>query len=177
VVGRRCPLADIEQFAKNTAKENAVPVSIPKMPRPTEGALSVLAKTIGRPLPTSYALFVASHDGATPEANTVVISDNEVGVARFIPVSEAPELAAEIDGFPVSAIPFAEDDGGNYFYINPATGCVHFWDHEVEGPDEEVAADAMAFAERLVRFDTSSVALAPGQVRRVWIDPSFKPEF
>ena len=154
-----------------------MPVSIPKMPRPTEVALSVLANTIGHPLPASYALFVACHDGAKPEANTVAISDNEVGVSRFIPVSEAPELAAEIDGFPVSAILLAEDDCGNYFYINPTTGRVHFWDHEIEGPDEEVAVDALIFAKSLAPFDASRVALAPGQVRSVWVNPSFKPEF
>jgi hypothetical protein len=154
-----------------------VAVSIPEMPRPTEHALDALANSIGHPLPDSYTRFVATHDGARPDANFIPTSDNEVGVLRFIPVSEAPELAAGTDEFPAMAIPLAEDDFGNYFYVNPTTGGVHFWDHEIEGPDERLAADALAFAEMLVPFDASRAALTSGQVRRVWVNPSFKPEF
>ncbi|WP_408590938.1 SMI1/KNR4 family protein [Novosphingobium sp.] len=152
-------------------------VPIPKMPPPAERALGALADSIGRPLPPSYAQFVTNHDGAKPDANSIATFDNEVSVSRFIPVSEAPELAAGIDGFPASVIPLAEDDCGNYFYVDPQTGGVYFWDHEVEGPNEEVAADALLFAEKLAPFDASRVELASGQARRVWVDPAFKPEF
>lgn len=154
-----------------------MPVSIPTTPTPTQAELQVLADRIGALLPTSYLTFVKLHDGAEPTANSIKTLDNEVGVTRFVPVREAPSLGAEIEGFPQNAIPFAEDDCGNYFYVDPSDGAVYFWDHESEGTDERVAENAIAFAEKLTAFDASSVKLAAGQVMRAWIDPSFKPEF
>ncbi len=152
-------------------------VAIPTMPPPGEEALRELAAHIGHGLPPSYVSFVNTHDGAHPEENSLVTSDNEIGVSRFIPAAEAARLSQEIEGFPSQVIPFAEDDCGNYFYVKPETGAVHFWDHEVEGGDEQVAADAAGFVERLAPFDAKRVQLAPGQVISAWIDPSFKPEF
>lgn len=152
-------------------------VSIPIMPGPAEEELRLLADWIGHSLPASYLDFVLLHDGAEPEANSIKTSNNEIGISRFIPVCEASNLGAGIDGFPTRVIPFAEDDCGNYFYVAPLTGSVHFWDHELEGPDEQVAESAMAFAEKLTPFDVSAVKLAPGQVKSAWIDPSFTPEF
>ncbi|MDH7971275.1 SMI1/KNR4 family protein [Sphingomonas sp. AR_OL41] len=150
---------------------------IPKMPRPTERDLAALADSLSLALPPSYTQFVANHDGAKPDANFIATRENEVAVSRFIPVREAPDLATAIAGFPVSAIPLAEDDCGNYFYVDPKTDAVHFWDHEVEGPDEEVAANALLFVEKLTSRDASPVPLELGQVRRMWVNPSFKPEF
>lgn len=152
-------------------------ILIPTMPQPTEGALRVLAEGIGHSLPPSYVDFVRLHDGAKPEDNSITTMDNEVGVSRFIPVCEASGLSGEIDGFPAHVIPLAEDDCGNYFYVEPRSGAVYFWDHEEEGPDEKVAEGALAFAEKLSPFDVSTVNPAPGQVKSVWIDPSFKPKF
>jgi hypothetical protein len=152
-------------------------VSIPTMPEPADDELKTLADRIGYPLPASYLDFVKLHDGAEPEANSIITSDNEIGVSRFIPVREASDLGAGIDGFPADAIPLAEDDCGNYFYVAPRTGHVYFWDHELEGADEQLAEGAMAFAEKLKPFDVSTVKLTPGQVKSAWIDPSFKPEF
>ncbi|RYG88926.1 MAG: SMI1/KNR4 family protein [Alphaproteobacteria bacterium] len=154
-----------------------MPVSIPTMPSPTEADLLVLADRIRSLLPASYLDFVKLHDGAEPDGNSIKISVNEVGVSRFIPVREAPARSAEIEGFPQNAIPLAEDDCGNYFYIDPSNSAVYYWDHELEGADERVAEDVTAFVEKLSPFDASSVTLAPGQVKHVWIDPSFKPEF
>lgn len=152
-------------------------VVIPTMPEPSEGALRVLAERTGHPLPPSYVDFVRLHDGAEPQDNSIITVGNEVGVSRFIPVREACDLSGGIDGFPAHVIPLAEDDCGNYFYVEPRTGAVYFWDHEVEGPDEHVAEGALAFAEKLSPFDVSTVKLAPGQVKSVWVDPSFKPKF
>ncbi len=152
-------------------------VSIPTMPQPAEKELEALADLIGHSLPINYLDFVKLHDGAEPGANSIKTSNIEIGILRFIPVREASDLGARIDGFPSHAIPFAEDDCGNYLYVAPLTGAVDFWDHELEGADEQLADGAMAFAEKLTPFDVSTVKLAPGQVKRAWIDPSFKPEF
>ena len=152
-------------------------VLIPTMPQPAEKELGALADRIGHSLPASYLDFVKLHDGAAPKANSIKTSNNEIGISRFIPVREASDLGARIDGFPAHAIPFAEDDCGNYLYVAPLSGAVYFWDHELEGADEQLAEGAIALAEKLKPFDVSTVKLAPGQVKRAWIDPSFKPEF
>lgn len=152
-------------------------VTIPSMPKPGNDVLGELARNIGYSLPSSYVSFVNAHDGAEPETNSVTTRDNEVGISRFIPVNEAFHLAASIEGFPRGVIPFAEDDCGNYFYIEPQTGAVHFCDHEVEDTDERVAQDALVFAEMLMPFNPPTVQVSPAQVKRVWVNPSFKPEF
>ena len=147
------------------------------MPSPCDEALHALADSIGHELPPSYVAFVSKHDGAHPEQNSLATSNNEVSVARFIPTTEAARFSQKIEGFPSGVIPFAEDDCGNYFYVRPETGAVHFWDHEVEGGDEQVAEDATSFVEGLKPLDATRVQLEPGQVISAWIDPSFKPEF
>lgn len=152
-------------------------VTIPNMPQPSNDELEELARKIGYSLPPSYVSFVNAHDGAEPEANSLTTANNEVGISRFIPVNEAFHLAASIEGFPGGVIPLAEDDCGNYFYIEPQTGAVHFWDHEVENPYQRVAQNALVFSEMLMPFDPSTVKISPGQATRVWVDPSFKPEF
>lgn len=154
-----------------------MPIHIPTMPRPSDDALRELELWVGHQFPSSYLQFVCKHNGAEPEGNSLLTKDNEVGVRRFIPVNEAAALAEAIDGFPAAVIPVAEDDCGNYFYIEPRSGTVHFWDHEIEGADEQVASDMSAFVAKLKPFDAKGVKLSPGQVTRVWVDPSFKPKF
>lgn len=148
-----------------------MPIQIPIMPAAPAGAIERLRDWIGRELPFSYIAFVAKHDGAEPEPNSLDTSQNKVGVRRFISVQDAPAVAEQTDGFPAHVIPIAEDDCGNYFYVNPKTGAVHLWDHEVEGADEMVAEDAFGFADSLVPFDTELAQLAPAQVISAWIDP------
>ena len=152
-------------------------VKIPATSRPHELDLQNLAHAVGHVLPQAYLDFVETHDGAEPESNSVELVNNETGVRSFIPVREASHLIREIDGFPCGAVPLAEDGCGNYFYLNPQTGGVHFWDHEVEGSDELLAVDLNGFLQKLAPFDASEVKLKPRQVKRVWVDPSFKPEF
>jgi hypothetical protein len=157
--------------------EEVVTVAIPEMPRPNDAELSQLGLAVGHPLPPSYVSFVNHHDGATPSGNSLVTSANEISVSRFVSVREALNLNESIDGFPISVIPFAEDDCGNYFYVKPYSGAVYFWDHELEDADEKVANDVAEFIEKLTSFDPETVTLKPGQVRSVWVDPTFKPEF
>ena len=152
-------------------------IHIPKMPAPAADALRKLESLVGSELPPTYVEFVSEHDGAQPQENSLVTRDNEVGVSRFIPVSEAAALTQKIDGFPPSVIPLGEDGCGNYFYVDVRSGGVSFWDHEIDGQDELLAPDVSAFVTKLTPFDATRVKLAPGQVKRVWVDPSFKPEF
>ena len=153
-----------------------MPIHIPKMPQPSANALERLAAAIAHELPDSYIAFVRDHDGAAPAMNSLVTCDNEVSVSRFIPVSDAAALGKKIEGLPPHVIPFAEDDCGNYFYVEPQSGSVWFWNHEAEGPNEQVAPDALAFIGNLMSVD-NGVKVARGQVTRVWVNPSFKPEF
>ncbi|MBF9152851.1 SMI1/KNR4 family protein [Novosphingobium jiangmenense] len=150
---------------------------ISKMPSPSAETISELESWLGQKLPAAYIDFVRDHDGAEPQENVLVTSYNEVAVSRFIPVKEAPELGEQIDGFPSGVIPFAEDNCGNYFYVEPRSGSVCFWDHEIEGQDEVVASDVPGFVAKLTPCDMTKVKLAPSQVKRVWVNPSFKPEF
>ncbi|BEV00641.1 SMI1/KNR4 family protein [Novosphingobium olei] len=152
-------------------------IHIPKMPSPSAAALSDLESWLGQQLPATYVEFVRNHDGAEPQENSLVTNENEVALSRFISVNEAAKLAEQIDGFPVGVIAFAEDSCGNYFYVEPRSGSVRFWDHEVESEDEVVASDVSGLIAKLTPFDMTKVKLTPGQVKRVWVDPSFTPEF
>jgi len=146
-------------------------VALPSMPKPRPLALTLLTSMVGGPLPQSYLEFVGKHDGAEPESNSLD-GRGHVSVTSFISVERAAREFASVDGFPSGVIPFAEDGCGNYTYISPMTGAVHYWDHEVEG-DEKVALDVPDFLSRLVEFDLASLQLRPGQVKHAWIDPDF----
>jgi hypothetical protein len=147
------------------------------MTRTADAVLSELRLAMGQSLPPSYVSFVNHHDGAIPDGNSIVTSVNEVSVSRFVSVHEALKLTESIDGFPANVIPFAEDDCGNYFYVMPQDGAVFFWDHELEDGDEKVASDVAEFISKLTPFDPATIMPQPGQVRSVWVDPTFKPEF
>jgi hypothetical protein len=153
-------------------------VEIPTMPAPKQDDLRQLALRVGTDLPQAYIDFVSRHDGATPESNSFEVgADNASGVRQFISVTEAPSVLTDVEGFPAGMVPVADDDCGNFIYIDPADGGVFFWDHEIDGPDLRVASDLPTFLGQLAPFDASKVKLAPGQVRRVWVNPNFKPEF
>lgn len=154
-----------------------MPIAIPTMPEPTDAQFEALEQSVGATLPNSYVEFARHHDGAVPEVNSLQIQYNEVSVARFIPVGEAVGAASGIEGFPANVILLAGDDSGNYFYVIPGSGAVHFWDHELEGPDERVADSTLEFVGRLNPFDVSHVHLAPDKDLGGWVNPSFKPEF
>lgn len=146
-----------------------MPVLIPVMPTPSPVALKQLATVVGRPLPESYLEFVKRHNGAEPDPNSLD-GEGSVSVRRFIPVEEAATVFASVEGFPSRVIPLAEDDCGNFTYVEPATGEVYFWDHEIED-DEKIAVDVPDFIFRLLTFDAGAVE--PGQVISAWIDPDF----
>lgn len=148
------------------------------MPAPSAQDLDRLARAVGEALPESYLSFIGRHHGAEPPPNGVGVGNgNQSGVRRFVAVSTAPLVLPDVEGFPSHVIPIAEDDSGNFFYMAAAEGTVRFWDHEIEGGDSLVADDLDSFLSLLEPFDAARVALAPGQVRRAWIDPDFDPEF
>jgi hypothetical protein len=70
-------------------------------------------------------------------------------------------------------VPFAEDDCGNLF-TQTQNGSVCFWDHETDDLTV-IAASWTEFASGCV--EPKEVKLQPGQVKRVWVDPNFKPKF
>ena len=153
-------------------------VAIPLMPAPLKSDIARLEEAIGGALPFEYLEFVRSHDGATPESNSIAIgTHNESSVRCFIPAAEAASLVGEIEGFPSAVAPLAEDGCGNYFYVKIGSGSVCFWDHEVDDGDTEVASTITEFLSALLPFDSSTVKLAPGQVKYAWIDPAFKAQF
>jgi len=150
-----------------------MPVKIPTMPPPSAGALKRLSNLNGGELPPGYLDFVSQHDGAESQENRLPTSGNELALTRFIPVHEVPALLERIEGFPTNVIPFAKDNCGNYLYVEPTTGIVRFWDHEVDGEDEEIAADVPELLVKLMPAHSEDPQLTPGQVKHAWIDPDF----
>jgi hypothetical protein len=132
---------------------------------------------LGCALPLSYRAFVTKHDGATPESNIFSTSGNQSEAREFVHVREAASLRTNIEGFPREGIPVAADSCGNYVWLDPRTGEVFFWDHELEGIGEKIADGFDAFLEGLQPFDAKSIELKPGQVISAWIDPKFKAKF
>jgi hypothetical protein len=125
-------------------------------------------------LPNSFLAFIRQHDGAEPETNIFKIgSANESGVNGFIPVRKIPDERANIENLPSTAFPVAWAEGGNYVFVDAASGAVYFWDHEQPEAPVQMASDFAAFAEMLEPFDPGSIKLRPGQVKSAWIDPDF----
>ena len=126
--------------------------------------------------PPDYREFVSKYDGATPEEN-VFENDANVSVDRFIPISQMKRRASGVEGLPPDALPIAEAPSGNFIYLRKSDFSVWFWDHEIESGDKELASSFDRFMQKLVPFDIDSIQLQPGQVKSVWVDPDFKPEF
>lgn len=154
-----------------------MPVKIPTTQGLSEYQIAAVERALGCTLPPSVRSFAQHHDGARPEDNTFDVPGNQSGVRTFISLADAPQLRSEIDGFPRTGVPIADDDCGNYVWLRPETGEIVFWDHEVEGEGIVIAQDFDLFLAMLRPFDSGSVRLQPGQVKRVWINPDFKPEF
>ncbi len=132
---------------------------------------------LGCRLPLAWREFTRRHDGASPSPNTFDVPDNRSGVRAFVPILEAADLRQQIEGFPLHGVPIAQDDCGNYIWLDPESGGVFFWDHEVDGPSSLIAPDVEAFVAGLQPFDASSVKLEPGQMISAWVHPDFKPQF
>ena len=86
-------------------------------------------------LPRGYREFVSNHNGAKPSSNTFAVPGNESSVRRFVPIEDAASVRQAIEGFPIEGVPVAEDDCGNYVWLEPKTGAVFFWDHNLTSPE------------------------------------------
>jgi hypothetical protein len=139
--------------------------------------LGFIERRLGHELPEAYRNFVRAHDGATPPSNIFDVPGSQSTVRSFIPVAQADAIRQRIEGFPPHGLPIAEDDCGNYVWLDPTSGAIFFWDHEMEGAGERIAEDFDQFVTKLHPFDPASLKLAEGQVKRVWGNPDFKPKF
>ena len=136
--------------------------------------IETLEREIGEALPNSFLEFIRQNDGAEPETIIFKIGDvNQSGVNGFIPVREIADERANIENLPSTAFPVAWAEGGNYVFVDAASGAVYFWDHEQPTPPVPTASDFAAFTELLEPFDQGAIKLRPGQVKSVWIDPDF----
>jgi hypothetical protein len=62
----------------------------------------------------------------------------------------------------------------NYVVIDEdAQGAIYFWDHELVKPFTKIASDLDTFLNHLEPFDSETVKLKRGQVKKAWIDPEF----
>jgi hypothetical protein len=150
-------------------------ISLPRTGGASDASLAALTEKYGD-LPPEYVEFVAIHDGAKPPSNVLEGTNYGVGVSSFLPASEIINRATSVEGLSRNLLPFGEDDSGNFVCIGSDDHRVYFWDHEIDN-DIVVAENFDEFLRRLEPFDLSSVKLKPGQVKRVWVNPDFKPEF
>ncbi len=152
-------------------------IIIPTTRAASADSIANLEKEFGR-LPESYLLFLKEHDGAKPEDNVFNLSErNSAGVERFVPISESIGVRDAVEGFPRNMLPIAWATGGNFVYLNPASGAVYFWDHENDSTDMKLADSFEGFIAALKRFESEQIKLKPGQVKKVWVNPNFKPKF
>jgi hypothetical protein len=150
-------------------------ISVPQAGAASDVSIAALTEKYGA-LPSEYVEFLAIHDGAKPPSNVLRGTNHSVGVSYFLPASEIINRANAIEGLSTNSLPFGEDDSGNFVCIGVDDHRIYFWDHEVES-NKIIAESFNDFLNRLEPFDLSSIQLKPGQVKRVWANPGFKPEF
>jgi hypothetical protein len=150
-------------------------ISLPRTGAASDASLAALTERYGA-LPPEYVEFLAVYDGAKPPPNVLEGTNYGVGVNSFLPASEIINRANLVEGLSSNLLPFGEDDSGNFVCIGSNDHRIYFWDHEIDS-DKVVAESFDEFLGRLEPFDLSSVKLEPGQVKRVWVNPDFKPEF
>ena len=103
------------------------------------------------------------------ESDSFCVDGHWYGIRRLFAMSDWQERKFGERVFSM----FAEDSCGNEFLADDARA-VFFWDHETD--DIIPLSDSLlTFLSSLVRFP--EVHLKPGQVKRVWGDPNFKPTF
>ena len=141
----------------------------------SERDIAALEKLIDQPLDHSFRKFIAGNDGAIPDSNAFPVNgiSNFGGVNEFTPVKEIIGEREYFETIGEHAYPVAISAGGNYVVLNQGHGgAIFFWDHELD-EFSIIASSFDEFLDMLEPFDESSVELAPGQVRSMWIDPNF----
>lgn len=153
-------------------------IFIPKTQSPSVNVIANLERQVGKTLPKSYLLFLKEHDGAQPQDNVFSLGEkNSAGVDRFIPASDGIHVRDTTEGFPKDALPIAYATAGNLVYLDPSSEAVYFWDHEIDSTNIRLADSFDAFLEKLQPFSIDQVKLKPGQVKKIWVNPNFKPKF
>ena len=153
-------------------------IFIPKTRPASPDSIANLEKEAGLKLPQSYLLFLKEHDGAKPEDNVFSLGErNSAGIDEFIPAHKVIYIRDVVEGFPKKMLPIARATAGNFVYIDPPSGAVYFWDHEKDSVDIKLAESFDIFLSELKQFDASQVKLKPEQVKKVWVNPNFKPKF
>ena len=141
----------------------------------SDDVIAGIERSLGTGISQSYRAFLESHDGAIPESNCFDLGPNNAsGVRKFIPAAEILRHRVYVDDISEKAYPVAEDACGNFIIIDEAlSGAVFFWDHETSDVTQ-VAINFAEFLESLRPFDSSSIALKPSHIHRVWVDPEFR---
>jgi hypothetical protein len=137
-------------------------------------AVSLLTTQFGK-LPGAYTAFLSKFDGLVPQDNAIAgTGHNDVGmtVRSFLLASAIPALASGVEALPQNCLPFAEDNSGNLFCIQPDHS-ITFWDHET-GLLLPVAENFDDFLERLEPFDATTIEIDRSRIISAWIDPAFK---
>ncbi len=162
------------------------------------GAVEQFEAAVGEKLPDDYREFLLTFNGGKPEDNEFAIphGKNEAGVNRFYGLLDERqsgdllhELEVMVSRIPEKMLLIGDDSSGNYICLSlrPDTfGQLFFWDHELEASEGDPATFSNLFFidssfndffSKLNKFDLSQVRLKPGQVKRIWRNPNFKPRF
>ncbi|RBM06547.1 SMI1/KNR4 family protein [Novacetimonas cocois] len=140
-------------------------------------------KNIGAKFTPEYKYFIENHNGSRPEYNICKVSNNcSCGVDRFIDIDNIQKSIETLQDREVSNdfFPFADGESSNYFMMKKnGEPDVYFYDHEFMGKEAliHVASSFDIFLNMLRKRSTLDVVLKPGQVKRIWSDPTFVPKF
>jgi cell wall assembly regulator SMI1 len=161
-------------------------------------AIENFEATIGKTLPNDYKTFLLTFNGGEPEDNEFSVPKAKTGsnVRVFYGLTDKHgegdlfhEHEVLIERVPAGILPIGGDSCGNCICLSLRSdtfGQVFFWDHELEADEGKPATFSNLFLvgdsfdnflARLKKFDASQVRLKPGQVKKVWGNPNFKPEF
>jgi cell wall assembly regulator SMI1 len=153
-------------------------IKIQKNKNISQEQISQCEQEIGIKFPKDYYEFLLDYNGAEPSPNIFDLKGGDsAGVNQFIPISEIARSREKTEGFPKNMLPIAWASCGNYVYLNPLSGGIYFWDHEIQDADYKVADNFSEFLAILKPFDLNQIELKPGQVKAVWGNPDFKPTF
>lgn len=118
-------------------------------PQISEEYLQQLEKKYSFIMPSMVKKHVLKYNGGYPEKNVFIGKDGErYSVAYFIPIKyedyhleKVLDLLRDNEIFPEWLIPFADDDGGNFFCYslrNSEIGAIYYYSHEFDyGEDPE----------------------------------------
>ncbi|MEJ2664941.1 MAG: SMI1/KNR4 family protein [Spirochaetia bacterium] len=152
--------------------------------------LQSIEQLLGGKLPSDFKNFLMENNGGEPEINEFDIPDlkSGSGVSQFLSADEIINKKESMkERFVDEAWPIAQAEGGNYIcLVTGKKSGIYYWEHESEAEEGRPAnfdnlfkvADTFShFFDALKKFDISKNNLKPGQVKKVWVDPDFKPEF